>query len=30
MAETQFATALAKSGGLGLARMIEKSIGEQR
>ena len=29
MAQTQFAAALAKSGGLGLTKMIEKSVGTQ-
>lgn len=29
MAQTQFAAALAKSGGLGLARMIEKTVSQQ-
>jgi Rod binding domain-containing protein len=29
MAESQFANALAMNGGLGLARMVEQSIGQQ-
>ncbi len=29
MAESQFANALAMNGGLGLARMVEQSVGQQ-
>ena len=29
MAESQFANALATNGGLGLARMVEQSVGQQ-
>ena len=29
MAETHFANALAQSGGLGLAKMVEQSVGKQ-
>src|SRR3954454_7932848 len=30
MAESQFANALAMNGGLGLARMVEQSVGQQK
>ena len=30
MAESQFANALAANGGLGLARMVEQSVGQQK